>query len=129
VTQQEAENILGTKLEPPQRQKGGDCWYLKQGGKDFGDVEIVVSVLPVYVRNEKEFDDLVASQTKDMNDNLKATGVNATPYAARKAEGVGAPAYFIDPGLYVMKTPRVLAVALSGEKGVAIAKIAVQRMP
>jgi len=130
VTKEEAEAILGKSLAPPQRQPGGDCWYMREGGKDFGDVEFILSILGVQVRSEKEFDDLVASQTQQMNDNLKKAGVGAAAsFSAQKASGVGAPAYFIDPGLYVLKGTRILAVALGGDKGVAIAKIAYGRMP
>jgi hypothetical protein len=50
-------------------------------------------------------------------------------FTAEPAPGVGAPAYFIDPGLYVLKGNQILAVGLGGTKGVAIAKIALQRMP
>jgi hypothetical protein len=130
VTKEEAEGVLGKSLAAPQRQKGGDCWYLRQGGTDFGDVEFILSILPVQVRSEKEFDDLVASETKGMNDNLKKAGVGAiASFSAEKATGVGAPAYFIDPGLYVLKGTQILAVGLGGDKGVAIAKIAYGRMP
>ena len=47
---------------------------------------------------------------------------------------MGAPAYFMDPGLYVFAGNRILAVALGGEQiggeqGIAIAKIALARIP
>ena len=64
-----------------------------------------------------------------MNETLKQEGVPATPYKLERAPGVGAPAYFIDPGLYVFKGNRILAVALGGSKGVEIAKIALARLP
>lgn len=130
VTEEEAESVLKKSLAPPQRQSNGDCWYLREGGSDFGDVEFILSILSVQVRSENEFDALVASQTKEMNDNLKKAGVGAAAsFTAQKAPGVGAPAYFIDPGLYVLKGTRILAVALGGQQGVAIAKIAYGRMP
>lgn len=131
VTRAEAESILGMRLEPPQKQRGGDCWYLREGGKDFGSVEFILSIIhaPVPVRTPREFDAFVADQVKDMNDNLKESGVAAVPYKLEPAPGVGAPAYFIDPGLYVLKGNVILAVGLGGPKGVAIAKTALARMP
>ena len=130
VTQEEAESILGKKLETPKRQTNGDCWYLREGTTDFGGVEFILSILPVPVRSEKEFDELVATETARMNTNLQKAGVGAAAnFAAEKAQGVGAPAYFIDPGLYVLKGSRILAVALGGDQGVAVAKLAVQRLP
>ena len=131
VTQAEAEAILNKKLAAPQKQKGGDCWYMREGGTDFGDVEFILSIInaPVPVRTPQEFEAFVADQVKGMNDNLKQSGVAATAYKLERAEGVGAPAYFIDPGLYVLKGNRILAVALGGSQGVAVAKTALARMP
>ena len=129
VTEAEAEAILNKKLAAPQKQKGGDCWYMREGGSDFGDVEFILSIINAPVRSPQEFDAFVADQVKDMNDNLKQTGVAATPYKLERADGVGAPAYFIDPGLYVLKGNRILAVGLGGSQGVAIAKTALARMP
>ena len=129
VTQEEAEATLGKKLAPPRRQASGDCWYMREGGNDFGDVEFILSIIPAYMGSEKEFDDFVADQTKRMNDGVKKSGVPGVMFTVEKAPGVGAPAYFIDPGLYVLKGQQILAVGLGGEKGVAIAKTALARMP
>src|SRR5687768_5165447 len=74
LTEAEAEAILGKKLEPPQRQKGGDCWYLREGGNDFGDVELILSVLPTHLRSESEFDKFIAEQVKDLNENMRKAG-------------------------------------------------------
>ena len=129
ITQAEAEGVLGKKLAPPQKQAGGDCWYMREGGTDFGAVEFILSV-PTYVESEKAFDDMIADQTRRMNERMKKSGMGGVVnFTAEKAPGVGAPAYFIDPGLYVLKGKAVLAVGLGGEKGVSLAKIAVGRMP
>ena len=129
VTEAEAESILGKSLAPPQKQKSGDCWYLREGGSDFGDVEFILSLIGANPQSEKEFDDFVAEQVKDLNEAMKKGGVGAVAFTAEPARGVGAPAYFIEPGVYVFTGNRILAVALGGEKGVAIAKTAVARMP
>jgi hypothetical protein len=129
VTEAEAESIVGKSLAPPQKQSGGDCWYLREGGSDFGDVEFILSFISAYPRSEKEFDELVREQVKDMNESMKKAGAAAVQFTAEPARDVGAPAYFIDPGLYVLKGNRILAVGLGGEKGVAIAKTALARMP
>jgi hypothetical protein len=125
LTKEEAEAILAKKLEPPQRQKGGDCWYLREGGNDFGDVELILSVLPTSLRSEREFDQFIAEQVKDLNENMrKAGGTESTPQEVRE---VGAPAYYIDPSLFVFKEGRVLAIAADRPKAVAIAAKALPR--
>ena len=129
VTQAEAEAILNKKLAAPQKQTGGGCWYMREGGSDFGDVEFILSIINAPVRSPQEFDAFVAEQVKNMNDRVKKGGIAAAPYKLERADGVGAPAYFIDPGLYVLKGNRILAVGLGGAQGVAIAKAALARMP
>jgi hypothetical protein len=131
VTKEEAESVLGKRLAAPQKQGGGDCWYMREGGSDFGDVEFILSIIypPVKIESARDFDAFVAQQAAEMNDNVKKQGINAAPFAVEPARDVGAPAYFIDPGLYVLKGNRILAVGLGGSKGVAIAKIALARMP
>jgi len=129
VTEAEAETILGKSLGPPQKQPGGDCWYLREGGTDFGAVEVILSILPVQMRSTQEFDAFVADQVNDINARMKKSGVGMVQFTADPAQGVGAPAYFIDPGLYVLKGNRILAVALGGAQGVAFAKTALARMP
>ncbi len=129
VTEAEAEAILGKSLAPPQKQRGGDCWYLREGGSDFGDVEFILSFIAAYPRSEKEFDEFVAEQVSQINANMKKSGVGMVQFTAEPARDVGAPAYFIDPGLYVLKGNRILGVGLGGEKGVAIAKAALPRIP
>ncbi|MEO8193741.1 MAG: hypothetical protein ABI681_07810 [Gemmatimonadales bacterium] len=129
VTEAEAEGILGKSLAAPQKQRGGDCWYMKEGGSDFGDVEFILSFISAYPRSEAEFHSFVAEQVKDMNESMKKAGVGMAQYTAEPARDVGAPAYFIDPGLYVLKGNRILAVGLGGTKGVEIAKVALARLP
>jgi hypothetical protein len=125
LTEEEAEAILAKKLEPPQRQKGGDCWYLREGGNDFGDVELILSVLPTHLRSASDFDKFIAEQVKDLNENMrKAGGTESTPEKVRE---VGAPAYYIDPSLFVFNGGRVLAIAAERPKAVAIAAKALPR--
>jgi hypothetical protein len=129
VTKAEAEAILGKSLAEPQKQPGGDCWYMRRGGTNFGDVEFILSIIRgPRIESTRDFDNFVAEQVNDMNGNLKGSGVNMA-YKAEPARDVGAPAYFIDPGLYVLKGNQILAVGLGGSKGVAIAKTALARMP
>ena len=128
VTEAEAESILGKQLAAPQKQRNGDCWYLREGGTDFGDVEFILSIVHAPVTSPAEFTAFVTDQVNKMNGRVKKSGLPAV-FEVEPAPGVGAPAYFIDPGLYVLKGSRILAVALGGEKGVAVAKIALARMP
>ncbi|HEY7634298.1 MAG TPA: hypothetical protein VH763_02025 [Gemmatimonadales bacterium] len=125
LTEAEAETILSQKLEPPQPQKSGDCWYLREGGKDLPDVEVMLSVLPVHLRSEREFDDFVAEQVKSLNKAMKEAG--GMEFQAQRVENVGAPAYFVDPGLYVLQGGRVLVIAADRPKAVAIAAKALPR--
>jgi hypothetical protein len=130
VTKAEAEAILGKSLAEPQKQPGGDCWYMREGGTDFGSVEFILSIIRGQrIESTRDFDAFVADQVKDMNESMKKSGVGAVSFTAEPAAGVGAPAYFIDPGLYVLKGNNILAVGLGGPKGVAIAKTALPRMP
>ena len=129
VTEAEAEAILGKGLAAPQRQPNGHCWYMREGGSDFGDVEFILSFISAYPRSEAEFDSFVAEQVKNLNESMKKSGVGAVQFTAEPARDVGAPAYFIDPGLYVLTGNRILAVSLGGPNGVAIAKTALARMP
>jgi hypothetical protein len=129
VTESEAERILGKRLGAPRVQPNRDCWYLREGGSDFGDVELIISILPVQMKSEKDFDTFVANQVKDTNARLKKSGVGMLAFTATPAKDVGAPAYFIDPGLYVLKGNSVLVVVPGEPKGIAIAKTALKRMP
>jgi hypothetical protein len=132
VTESEAEKILGKRLAAPQTQPNRDCWYLREGGSGFGAVEFIISVPPGQVKSEKDFHTMIADQVKRMNARLKkrGAGIPGMPeFTATPAPGVGAPAYFIDPGLYALKGNTVLVVGLGGAKGVAIAKTALKRMP
>jgi hypothetical protein len=130
VTKAEAEAILGKSLAEPQKQPGGDCWYMREGGTDFGAVEFILSIIRGQrIESTRDFDNFVAEQVKDMNESMKKSGVGAVSFTAEPAPDVGAPAYFIDPGLYVLKGNQILAVGLGGSKGVAIAKTALPRMP
>jgi len=146
VTEAEAESIVGKSLAPPQKavwesapaQGGEDCWYLREGGSDLGDVEFLLSFLAANPQSVKEFDDFVAEQVRTRNTprtrNMKKRRLQTMPFTAEPARGVGAPAYFMDPGLYVLTGNRILVIALSGEQiggeqGIAIARTALARIP
>lgn len=126
LTEEEAEAILGKKLEPPQQQKGGDCWYLREGGQGFGAVQLILSVLPASVRSPGDFDDFVAEQVRDLNENMKKAG--GQEFAVQRVPEVGAPAYYLaDLGLYVYQGGRILVIGTDRGKAVAIAAKALPR--
>lgn len=127
VTKEEAEGVLKKPLAAPQKQPSGDCWYMREGGSDFGDVEFILSFIAAYPRSEAEFHSFVADQVKNLNENMKKAGAGAV-FSAEPVKGLDAPAYFIDPGLYVLTGNRVLAVGLGGDAGVEIARIALKRI-
>jgi hypothetical protein len=127
LTEQEAEEILGKRLEPPQKQRGGDCWYLNEGGKDFGDVVLILSALPVQMRSRAEFDRFMADQVKKLNEALAKAGAKGEPFTAEPEQGVGAPAYYVDPGLYVLKGARILMIGCDRPLAVRIASKALPR--
>ena len=126
LTESEAAAIVGKPMSPPQRQTNGDCWYMKQGGTDFGDVELSLTVLPVRIGSRGKFDDFVAEQVEQMNASLKKSGLEAG-YKAEAVQGVGGPAYYIDPSLFVLVNDRVLGIAAPQRQAVAIAAKALPR--
>jgi hypothetical protein len=125
LSEEEAEAILGKKFGPPQRQAGGDCWYLREGGASIGDVELILSVLPVQMKSEGEFDAFVAEQVKAMNEKMKKAGMQE--YSVQRVGEVGAPAYFVDLGLYVLQGTRILLIGTDRPKAIAIAAKALPR--
>jgi len=126
LTESEAEVIVGVPMSPLQRQTNGDCWYMKQGGTDFGDVELILSVLPVQIGSRREFDDLVAEQVEQMNESLKKSGLKAA-FEAEAVQGVGGPAYYVDPSLLVLVKDRILGIAAPRPQAVAVAAKALPR--
>jgi hypothetical protein len=126
LTENEAAAILRKPMSPPQRQTNGDCWYMKQGGTDFGDVELILTVLPVQIGSRREFDDLVAEQVEQMNESLKKSGLKAV-FEAEAVQGVGGPAYYVDPSLFVLVKDRVLGIAAPRPQAVEIAAKALPR--
>jgi hypothetical protein len=92
LTESEAAAIVGVPMSPPQRQANGDCWCMKQRGTDFGDVELILTVLPVQISSRGEFDDFIAEQVEQINASLKKSGVEAA-FEAEAVQGVGGPAY------------------------------------
>ena len=128
ITEEEAEGVLKKPLAPPQKQSNGNCWYLREGGTDFGDVEFVVSFVSAYPGSEAEFHSFIADQVKKMNESMKKTGVAAVSFTAEPATGLGVPAYFIDPGIYIFKGNRILSIGLGGNAGMDLARIALKRI-
>ncbi|HJR62611.1 MAG TPA: hypothetical protein VJ803_02855 [Gemmatimonadaceae bacterium] len=127
LTEQEAETILGMPLEPPQQQRSGDCWYLRQGGTDFGAVELFISVLPVRMTSRKHFDSFVAEQVTKMNDRLEKAGAKGEPFTAEPVPELKDPAYYVDPGLYVLKGDQVLVLGIDRPRALLVAAKAVPR--
>src|SRR6185295_18984205 len=74
VTEQEAEAIVGKGLDPPVAKNTFDCWYLKEGGKDFGSVEVMTRVGIEMFRSSAEFEESVAKGIADLNANMKEAG-------------------------------------------------------
>ena len=124
LTEEEAEATLGKELEPPQRRS--DCWYLRKAGKDFSDVELVLGFVPRRLRTEGELDRFMAEQVKDLNENMRKAGGKA--FTLQRVGEVGAPAYFLDVGLYVFKGEKVLMISADYPDAVAIAAKALPRL-
>ena len=87
--------------------------------------EIVTSVVTLGTKMHWT-PDIAKLETSRLNPSRIRVG--AIQFTAEPARDVGAPAYFIDPGLYVLTGNRILAVSLGGPKGVEIAKTALARM-
>lgn len=125
LLEDEAEAILSTRLGPPQPQAGGDCWYLSEGGAGIADAQLILSVLPVQLKSEAEFDAFVTDQVKGINEKMQESGLEG--YKVEKVADLGAPAYYADLGLYVFKAGRVLLIGTGRPKAVAIAAKALPR--
>lgn len=127
VSEQEAEAIVGKGLEPPMAKNTFDCWYLKEGGKDFGAVEVMTRVGVEMFRSPAEFDASVAKGVADLNSNMKEAGGAAA--ALVRVNDVGESAFYADPSLFVLKNGRMLTVVAPQPIAVAFAGKAIARMP
>ncbi len=128
LTEAEAEAIVGKPLNAPQRQANGDCWYMKEGGDDFGDVELMLTVQPMQIRSKSEFTDMVMEQTEKMNAAMKKAGMKEGGFEPQPAQGVGDAAYYLDPSLLVLVGGRVLNIVAPRSQAVLVAAKALGRL-
>lgn len=128
LTETEAEAIVGKPLGSPQSKPGGACWYLKEGGSDFGDVELMLTVQSLGIRSKSQFDAMIAQQATKMNAALKKAGANDGGFKAEPVQGVGDAAYYLDPSLLVLVGDRVLNIVAPRSQAVAVASKALPRL-
>jgi hypothetical protein len=121
LTQSEAEEILGKKLQPPQRQSGGDCWY----GSQPGNPDVILSFLPVYPRSRSDFDAFIAKEVADLNAKMKKLGAKES--TIEPVRELSEPAYYVDPSLFVFRNNRVLGIFAERPQAIAIATKAIPR--
>ena len=127
LSEAEAGAILGKPLATPQRQANGDCWYLKEGGTDFGDVELILSILPLRMDSPSDFDGMIEDDVRRMNKSLEKSGLKPG-FAAERVEGIGEAAYYVDPSLLVLIGGRVLGVAAGKSQAMAVAAKVLPRL-
>ena len=128
LTETEAEAIVGKALDPPQTKPGGACWYLKAGGSDFGDVDLMLTVQSLGIRSKSQFADMVAEQAATMNGAVKEAGGQDGGFKAEPVQGVGDAAYYLDPSLLVLVGDRVLNIVAPQSQAVAVAVKALPRL-
>jgi hypothetical protein len=128
LTEAEAEAILGKPLNAPQVQPNGDCWYMKEGGSDFGDVVLMLTVQPMQIRSKSEFTDMVMKQAEKMNAAMKKAGMKEGGFEAEPVQGVGDAAYYLDPSLLVLVGDRVLNIVAPRPEAVLVAAKALGRL-
>ena len=128
LTETEAEAIVGKALDPPQTKPGGDCWYMKEGGSDFGDVDLMLTVQSMGIRSKSQFTDMVAEQAEKMNAAVKEAGGQDGGFKVEPVQGVGDAAYYLDPSLLVLVGDRVLNIVAPRSQAVAVAAKALPRL-
>ena len=129
LTQAEAEAILGKPLASPEKQPGGDCWYPERANSGGG--EIMLHVLPVRFDSEEEFHAFLVKEVEDTDARIKKalekTGATVRETAVEPVPETGAPAYYADPGLFVLRGGQVLAIFAGKPQAVAVAAKALPR--
>lgn len=128
LTEAEAEAIIGKPLNAPQTQPNGDCWYMKEGGIDFGDVVLMLTVQPLQIRSKTQFTDMVMEQAEKMNEAMKKAGMKEGGIEAEPVQGVGDAAYYLDPSLLVLIGDRVLNIVAPRSEAVLVAAKALGRL-
>ena len=120
LTQSEAEEILGKKLQPPELH-GRDCWYGAQ--KQFPDV--ILSFIAVRPKSRSEFDAFIKEQVSDINKSMKELG--AKKFEIEPVKELSDPAYYVDPSLFIYRNNRVLGIVADRTQAIAIARKAIPR--
>jgi hypothetical protein len=128
LTEAEAEAILGKALNAPQTQPNGDCWYMKEGGSDFGDVVLMLTVQALQIRSKAQFTDMVMEQAEKMNEAMKKAGLKDGGFVAEPVQDVGDAAYYLDPSLLVLTGDRVLNIVAPRGEAVLVAAKALGRL-
>jgi hypothetical protein len=128
LTEAEAEAIIGKPLTAPQTQPNGDCWYMKDGGSDFGDVVLMLTVQPLQIRSKTQFTEMVMEQAEKMNDAMKEAGMKEGGFEAEPVQDVGDAAYYLDPSLLVLVGGRVLNIVAPRSEAVLVAAKALGRL-
>jgi hypothetical protein len=130
LTEAEAEAILKTPLNAPSRQSSGDCWYGSGGPGVPGD--IILSILPVTMRTEQEFDQFLAKEVATINARMKKALPDWPETKISPVPGLNVPARQTSGGvgaLYVLKGTRVLVIHTAVDaNAVAVATKALPRM-
>jgi hypothetical protein len=130
LTEAEAEAIVGKPLAAPEPQPGGDCWYPESAGAGGGG-EIMLHVFPYQFDTKEKFHAFLVTEVKAADEGMKEAvekaGGTFKATAVEPAPEVGAPAYYADPTLFVLKGGKVLAIAAPRPHAVAAAAKALPR--
>ena len=126
LTAEEAAAILGAAVQAPQKPSSSVCGYRMQSAT--AD-DIMLQVLPVSFKSEKEFHAFLVEDTDNINRAMKTRlGDAFVPTTVDPGPDVGESAYYVDPQLVVLKGGRVLGIIAPDRKqATAVAAKAVPR--
>jgi hypothetical protein len=101
---------------------------MKDGGSDFGDVVLMLTVQPPQIRSKTQLTDMVMEQAEKMNAAMKKAGIKEGRYEAEPVQDVGDAAYYLDPSLLVLVGDRVLNIVAPRSEAVLVAAKALERL-
>jgi hypothetical protein len=120
LTQKEAEEILGRKLQTPEKH-GSACWY----GTNPGAPDVILSFIAVRPKSRGEFDAFIEKEVSKLNKRMKDLG--AKKFVIEPVKELSDPAYYVDPSLLIYRNNRVLGIVADRPQAIAIAGKAIPR--
>ena len=121
LTQKEAEDILGRKLQPPEKH-GLACWYSAERGAP----DVILSFIAVRPRSRAEFDAFIEKEVSNLNQKMAKLG--AKKFDKEVVKELSDPAYYVEPTLLIYRGDRVLGIVADRPQALKIAAKALPRL-